>query len=766
MSKRKLIETIMPVSVINRETEREKKARNGVPSSVHIWWSRRPMAAAISTLFASLIDDPAEHPEIFPTKHEQQKERQRLLKMTADLAAGGAIVNERLLSDAKKEIQRYAVGDLPTVFDPFAGSGTIPVEAHRLGLDTVSSDLNAVAAVMTMVLGDVPTRFANTVPIHPDEMRFAVPLSGAQALADDIRWYGNWMQAKAFKRLGRLYPKVKNPDTGEELEVSAWIWGRTVKCPNPGCGCNIPLSSSYDLARKNGAETWIEPLVKAKKVHFQIHNGPHKADKSKVAATAVFKCPGCGEITPDAYVKECGIAHKISSQLIAVVAEGEKKRFYIEPDKMQQKAALVSPPKRVPHGKLPDYPRRFSPPSFGLTDYADLFTNRQLVYLTTMMDLTSKVQKMAEEHALERGLSNDCISFAKGGTGALAYAQAIRIVLVLTLSKLLDRCSSLCSWDASGGGALRNVFSRAAMPMIWDYAEGNPFGSASGNFLSALDRTCEAIANLPTGVRSTTKVADCKKKNRLKNALISTDLPYFERASYADLSDFFYVWCRRGLKNLFPTWFKSDVSPKKDELTSFAYRWKGDRDQANACYAEGLNEVFSNLCASAGMHYPTTVTFEYKGNNAGMTDKLSEWEIFLTAVCNAGFMITASWPLTRKYESSIPLAEERGIPITVVLRKKPEDSSQTTRRAFVSAVKRELPKLLNEVEQIVDIMDLRASVIGRALNIYSRYKCIVNADGSVMSPQTASRIIEQELDTLLSPIYEKANDGKEEDCNG
>lgn len=765
---KKLIEFLMPIKAINGESEREKTARIGLSSNIHIWWSRRPMAAARSTLFASLVDDPSEHPERFRTEEAVQQERQRLTQMTADLAVAEHARNEQLLETAHREILRYADGELPTIFDPFSGSGTISVEAHRLGLNAVAADLNAVAFLITSVVSDVPTRFENIVPVNPKaDLILHTSVTGAKAIAEDVRWYGEWIQEEAFKRIGHLYPKMQSPLTGRELEISAWIWARTVKCPNPSCGCYIPLSSSYDLARKKGAEAWVEPVVEDDTVQFQIHQGPNSAIKAKpkVGQTAVFKCPSCGEVTTDAYVKECGVTHAISNQLIAIAADENKKRVYIEPDSKQNKAVDLLPPKKVPHGPLPNYARRFSPPSFGLRDYADLFTSRQLVYLTTMMDLAREVQAAVEKQALGKGFSDDGISFADGGTGALAYAQAIRMILVLTISKLLDRCSNICSWDASGGGSLRNVFSRAAMPMIWDYAESNPFGRASGSFLNALSRSCECIANLPTSANGHTSIKDCTQPNTVRNTLVSTDLPYYDRVSYADLSDFFYVWIKYGLDDLYPTCLCSEVTPKKEELTAFSYRWEGDKQQANAFYEEGLKLVFSNLYESAGENYPSSVTFIYKGNDDSSKDSLTEWESFVTAICSAGFIITASWPLARKYESSIKLAESRGIPITVVIRKRPDDAPHTTRRFFVSAIKRELPCIIEGLKKNVDVMDLRASAVGQALNIYSRYSKILDADGSVMRPQMASRIIEQELDTLLGSIYEE-NDGKEGNHNG
>ena len=755
MPYKKLIESVMPVSAINSESEKEKTARSGLPSGVHIWWSRRPMAAARSTLFASLIDDPAEHPELFPSEDAQDRERECLLKMTEELSVVENAENEQLLEAAKKELLLNASGSLPVVFDPFSGSGAIPVEAHRLGLSAMAADLNPVAALITCVVSDIPSRFDSVVPIHPTSgISMDIPLSHTGAFAEDVLWYGEWLRKEAFQRIGKHYPRVHSPETDRELEISAWIWARTVQCPNPSCACNIPLSSSYDLSRKKGAEAWVEPLVTDGTVRFRIHRGPRREEKGKpkIAQTAVFKCPACGEITTDAYVKECGVAHKINSQLIAVVADEGKKRFYIEPDTEQFSAADIPAPKNVPHGLLPNNPRRFTPPSFGLKDYADLFTNRQLTFLTTMMQLTAEVQNDAEKYALERGFSDDGISFANGGKGALAYAQAIRITLALTISKLLDRCSNVCSWDASSG-SLRNVFSRAAMSMIWDYAEGNPFGTASGSFSGALNRTYETIKNLPCGTAGHTVLADCTRPNSVRNALISTELPYYDRTGYADLSDFFYVWLKYGLEDVLPEWFSSELTPKKEELTAFLYRWNGDRQQANVFYEEGVRLALKNLYESASDEFPSTVSYFYNGNSGKENGTLTEWEAFITAVDDAGFTITASWPFARKYETDIPTAEARGIPITVVLRKKGADAPQTTRRNFVAAVKRELPGIITELNGKVGVMDLRASVIGRALQIFTRYGKVLDADGTAMPPYMASRIIEQEMDTALDVVY-------------
>ena len=772
MPKRKLIETIMPVSVINMEAEKEKAARGGMPGNVHIWWSRRPMAAVRSVIFASCVDDPAEHPERFLTEAEQDRERQRLMELTEKLCKVDSTSDMELLSAAKKEILQYSEGILPVIYDPFAGSGAIPVEARRLGLGAESSDLNPVAVMITKLVSDIPARFSDTIPVHPsDEPELDIPRPGARGFAEDVRYYGEWILSEAWTRISHLYPQITSPESGEKLDVTAWIWARTVQCPNPSCGCEIPLSSSYDLAKKRGSEAWVEPYVDGKSVRFRIYRESNISGKNKpkVAQTAVFKCPACGEITPDSYVKECGVNHQIHSQLIAIVADERKKRLYLEATPDHETAAAIPRPTNIPHGMLPNYQRRFSPPSFGLMDYADLFTNRQLMFITTMIQLAREVQDEIERAAAGKSLPDDGISFASGGNGALAYAEAVRIALVLTVSKVLDRCSNICSWDSSGGGSLRNVFSRAAMPMIWDFVEGNPFNKTSGSFLNALNRTCESISALPAGGTANTVVHDVAVPNDVHDAILSTELSYYDKTSYADLSDFFYVWLRFGLGDLYPAYFQTEVTPKKEELTAFTYRWNGDRQQANAFYAEGLNLAMKNLYESVTADYPSTVSFQYKGNDAKTDASMSEWETFVSAVSNAGFMITASWPIGRKYESSIELAESRGIPITVVLRKRQADAPMVTRRNFVAALKRELPIIVDDLANKVDRMDLRASVVGKALNIYTRYGKVLDADGAAMKPYMASRIIEQEIDTILIAYYiqeEKKSESKEEQNDG
>lgn len=753
MPYRKLIETEMPVSKINAAAEKEKTGKSRMPS-IHIWWTRTPLAINRSILFASLVDDPAEHPEKFTTKEEQDRERDRLLQIAGQLAEPESTNNAELLESARKEIDRDTGGLAPIVFDPFVGGGSAPVEAHRLGLDSISSDVNAVATLITTVASDIPTRFSGTVPVHPnEEMVLPIPLPNAEGLAEDVRYYGELILGRTYKKIGHLYPRITNPETGEDADAFAWIWARTIKCPSPSCGCDIPLFPSYELTKKKGSEAWVAPHAENGRIRFKIHYGEHNGHikTSKVAQTAVFRCPSCGEITPDAYVKECGINHKIESQMIAVIVDHERKRSFLEATSVQEDAARVERPKGIPHGDLPRFATRFSPPLFGLCDYADLFTDRQLVFITTMIQMAKDVQAEIEHAAKESGFADDGVSFADGGNGSLAYAEAVRLALMLTISKYIERCSNLCSWNNSSGGAIRTVYSRRAMAMIWEYAEANPFFGSS-DFTHTLSRTCDAIAKLPTGGKGRTYIADGTRPNDVRDAFLLMDLPYYDRVPYQELSDFFYIWLKYGLDDLYPEYFKETITSKKDDMTSFPYRYNGNKQHADAIYVESMKSAFLNLYMSATDKCPSVAGFVYKGYDSQGKEELTGWEQFVTALCEAGFTVTASWPLGIVPEKETTMNGGRGVPVFVVFRKKDPCAPQITRRTFVSAVKRELPELLKELTKKIEESLLRPSVIGKALNIYTRNRQVLDADGSVMKPHTASRIIEQEIDTLL-PIY-------------
>ncbi|WP_406040095.1 DUF1156 domain-containing protein [Succinimonas sp.] len=483
MDVKKLIEVALPLEKINAESAREKSIRDGHPSTLHLWWARRPLAAARAVIWASLVDDPSSHPDKFPTGEDQDKERKRLFKILEDLVVWENSNNEKVLNSAKAEIMKSIGKNLPAFLDPFAGGGAIPLEAQRLGLEAHAHDLNPVAVMINKAMIEIPPRFSGMSPVNPDSRKIeGDKWMGAHGLAADVRYYGEWMKKEAFKRIGHLYPKVKLPDTQREDEatVIAWIWARTVKCPNPACGCEMPLASSFVLSKKKGNETWVKPIPENDHIRFEVQKGkcPKEYESFKQGRGAAFKCPFCGEITTDTYIKSKGINNQIGAQLMAVVAEARGGRIYLSPNQEQLLASKANKPDEYPDALLPYDPRNIWCVGYGLETYDKLFTNRQLTALCTFSDLVKEAQKKAEQDAVIAGLKNDSVSLEDGGNGAFAYGQAVGGYLAFVVDKMTDYHSSICSWHSSGE-KMRNTFGRQAIPMVWDYAEGNPFSRAN-----------------------------------------------------------------------------------------------------------------------------------------------------------------------------------------------------------------------------------------------------------------------------------------------
>lgn len=468
MSTKKLIEVALPLEKINAESAREKSIRHGHPSTLHLWWARRPLAAARAVIWSSLVDDPSSHPEKFPTEEDQNKERQRLFKILEDLVVWENSNNEDILNAAKAEILKSTDNNPPALLDPFAGGGAIPLEAQRLGLEAHAHDLNPVAVTINKAMIEIPPRFAGKAPVNSDAQVSAMRngWNGAQGLAEDVRYYGEWMKQEAFQRIGHLYPKVKVPHEqgGGEATVIAWIWARTVKCPNPACGCEMPLVHSFELSKKKGNTAWIEPLYdEDKKLSFKVH----REGKPKIEGTVSRKgavCPNCGAPVGYPYIRTESVEGRMLSSLMAIVGEGRNGRIYLDADIEHRSAADVEKPENYPEGQLAYYPGHLNTNVYGLDEFRKLFTNRQLTALTTFSELVSEAQAKAEADAAAAGMKNDHLPLRNGGDGAKAYGEAVGVYLSFVISKLADRGSTICSWDSSREG-LRNTFGRQAIPM-------------------------------------------------------------------------------------------------------------------------------------------------------------------------------------------------------------------------------------------------------------------------------------------------------------
>lgn len=759
MTVKKLIEVALPLDKINEASAREKSIRHGHPSTLHLWWARRPLAAARAVIWASLVDAPSSHPELFPTEEEQNKERNRLFKILEDLVVWENSNNPEVLEAARKEILKSTNSNPPELLDPFAGGGAIPLEGQRLGLKVHAHDLNPVAVMINKAMIEIPPKFAGKPPVNPEAQTSLTTegYTGSRGLADDVRYYGEWMKQEAFKRIGKLYPKVQLPaeQGGGEATVIAWIWARTVKCPNPACGCEMPLASSFVLSKKKGKEAWVKPIVEGKNIRFEVQQGkcPKEYESYKVGRAAIFKCLCCGEITKDAYVKQMGQNHKLGRQLMAIVAEGKKGRIYLSPNEKHVLAAQVPMPDEYPTGTMPENPRWFSPPAFGMTEYSDLFTPRQLTALTTFSSLVKEAQQKAEADAVQAGLSNDHLSLAEGGTGAKAYGEAVGVYLAFIVDREANYSSTLNAWS---GDFIVQTFGRQALPMVWDYAESNPFSNSTGNWSGAIKWVVNSIDNLPKGDNIKSGVAlqfDAQSDYGLTNILISTDPPYYDNIGYADLSDFFYIWMRKSLQNTYPNLFSTLLVPKSEELIATPYRHGGNSDKAKLFFENGMLSACKQMYRATRKDFPVTIYYAYKQSDTKTKDNISSgWETMLNAVIQAGFAITGTWPIHTERETGLK-AHVNALATSVVLvcRKRPEDAHQATRRQFVAELRRELRPALRKL-QLSNIapVDLAQAAIGPGMAVFSKYRRVLEADGTPMSVRSAQGLINEELDSYFN----------------
>jgi len=714
--KKKLIEVALPLKAINEASAREKSIRHGHPSTLHLWWARRPLAAARAVIFAQMVDDPSSHPEKFPTEEAQEEERQRLFRLIEDLVLWENTTNEKVLNQAREEIKKSCrppappdteqldsiwefacqynayeklgsseavcklahereeafmktgkwtgtldelrtclffeqrrwrhIGEdpaeenlsrllqlywtirgrwdevkpeVPAFHDPFAGGGTLPLEAQRLGLESYASDLNPVAVLINKAMIEIPPKFAGKPPVNPESRKqkgiTAGGWKGAQGLAEDVRYYGKWMRDEAEKRIGYLYPKVEiteemaqeRPDLksyiGQKLTVIAWLWARTVKSPNPAFAhVDVPLASTFMLSTKAGKEAYVEPVIEGDSYRFTVKVGKPKdfgamKNGTKVGRGGHFQCLLSGSPIKVDYIRKQGIAGDLGQRMMAIVAEGIHGRVYLNPDISSEKVAQSATPSWIPEQEINHNPRDIRTQLYGIIKYGDLFTPRQLLALTTFSDLVQEARKKVMPDALAVGMSDDGISLKDGGKDATAYADALGVYLACALDKLSDYNSAACSW-ISGGQTMRNTFGRQAIPMVWDYAEANILSESTGSYSSCCEQVRRVVTEFSDINGGFAFQIDAQAQNLSKMKIISTDPPYYDNIGYADLSDFFYVWMRRSLKPVFPELFATLAVPKSEELVATPYR-HGSKEKAETFFMEGMTKAIHRLAEQA-----------------------------------------------------------------------------------------------------------------------------------------------------------------------
>ncbi len=431
--KKKLIEVALPLAEINLESSREKSIRHGHPSTMHLWWSRKPLATCRAVLFATLVDDPSSNPEKFPTEELQQIERDRLFEIIKKIVVWENSSNQSILNEAYNEIVKSVGNDLPAVLDPFCGGGSIPLEAQRLGLEAHGSDLNPVAVLLNKALIEIPPKFYNLPPVNPDDNVTLKQHSytGLQGFVRDIEYYGNWVYKEAEKKIGKFYPEIEatedtNNKAGNKLKVVAYLWARTIKCPNPVCGFHIPLLTSFNLSKKYNKT--LNPVVNVDKkiIEFEVIDGFIDGNKGTQQARGKnFACLACNQPASEGYLGDEFKNKRNSSQMVAIVAK-DKKKLYLPVNEEQIKVANQATPEWLPEAAMNQESNDLvSSRGFGVKYWHELFNQRQLLALTTFSDLIQAVQEVITSDALKIQIESDNIALANGGNGAKAYAEAI-----------------------------------------------------------------------------------------------------------------------------------------------------------------------------------------------------------------------------------------------------------------------------------------------------------------------------------------------------
>lgn len=796
-NRKKLIEVALPLEAINEASGREKSIRHGHPSTLHLWWARRPLAAARAVIFAQMVDDPSSWPDLFPTEKAQQKERQRLFDIIEELVKWESTSNEPVLQKARDEIWRswrracaenvdhprakdlFDRESLPAFHDPFAGGGALPLEAQRLGLESFASDLNPVAVLINKAMIEIPPRFSGQPPVNPESRKkpelFRRDWKGAEGLAEDIRYYGRWLRDEAVRRIGHAYPNIKvtpemvvtRPELARylnsELNVIAWIWARTVKSPNPAFReVDVPLVSTFFLSTKAGKEVAISPVFSENSYSFELKMGKDidlEAAKSgtKLAQGSNFACLMSGAPISSEYIKAEAQQGRLGQRLIAVVADGARSRLYFPGTSEIESVATACSSHWKPETRLPDKALGFSVQLyFNEGTYGDLFTERQLLGLSTVSDLIQEAIPQIEADAALAGLRAEEPGVEAGGKGARAYAEAVATYLAFALDKSVDGSSSLCRWMVQRD-SLFSTFGRQALPMTWDFAEVNLLADCTRSISESIAWTAESIEGVGNQVSARQGFSiqlDAAKQTLSMGKVVSTDPPYFDNIGYADLSEFFYVWLRRPLKSIFPSLFATLATPKDTELVATPSR-HGGRAGAEEFFLNGMTEAMGRLAEGTHPAFPVSIYYAFRQSESSATGGTSStgWETFLGAVIAAGFQVTGTWPIRTEREIRSRSIESNALASSIILvcRKREVESPTASRREFLTALEKELPIAIANLQRgNVAPVDLQQASIGPGMAIFTRFARVLDADGKPLSVRDALATINQALDEILA----------------
>ncbi|MGF6844157.1 putative DNA methylase [Paraburkholderia youngii] len=794
---KKLIEVALPLDAINAAAAREKSIRHGHPSTLHLWWARRPLAAARAVIFAQMVNDPGfQHGGGFRygvNKDKAAIERERLFKIIEELVQWENTNNEDVLERARAEIQRswretcelnkahpqaaelFNSERLPGFHDPFAGGGALPLEAQRLGLESHASDLNPVAVTINKAMIEIPPKFSGLPPVGPKsegdkQSKLSEDWSGTRGLAEDIRRYGAWMRKEAEKRVGHLYPKIEitpemaversdlAPLVGQKLTVIAWLWARTVKSPNPAFShAEVPLVSTFVLSKKPGRKAYMQPVVLGDNYYFKVipQEPPEIASSgTKLARGANFQCLLSGAPIEPNYIKSEGKAGRIGARLMVVVAEGNRGRVYLTPTPEQEAAAKVTNSGWRPELKISGSTQYLGGLPYGMDSFDKLFTPRQAESMSLLADLVHEASEKVRSDAASAGLVDDDLGLSAGGKGAKAYGEAIATYLAIFVSRMVNLNNALCQWrNDPAKEHVGHFFSRQAIPMVWDFAEANPIGNSAGGFDKTFEFVPKVIDFMNASGQGFVVQADAATQKISVNKVVSTDPPYYDNIPYADLSDFFYVWLRKSLRGVFPEIYSTLAVPKAEELVAAPYR-QGSKSDAESYFLDGMTRAMHSLAEQAHPAFPVTIYYAFKQTetkgDAGTHS--TGWETFLEAVLRAGFSLTGTWPMRTELGNRMRSSGSNALASSIVLvcRRRSIDAPTIGRRDFLRELNASLPEALLDmthggVNSPVAPVDLSQSIIGPGMAIFSQYAAVLEADGKPMSVRTALQLINRFL---------------------
>ena len=686
-------------------------------------------------IFASLVDDPSSNPEQFPTVEAQDAERERLFKLIEELVVWENSNDEELFNRAYKEILKSTDNNPPAVFDPFAGGGSIPLEAQRLGLKAIAADLNPVAVMINKAMIEIPAKFANRPPINPDAtalVDISKSYHGAQGLAEDIAYYGRKLKELAYKKIGNLYPKVFVPELNTDATVIAWLWARTVKCPNPACGCDMPLVNSFWLSKKKGKEVYLEPVVEGSKITYKVCKGADCKHDGTVNRNGAI-CIACGAKVELKYIRDEGKAGRLDAQMMAIVAEGKSGRIYLPPNEEHIKIADVDKPADYPNSEMPEKALGFRVQEYGITNFNQMFTNRQLTALTTFSDSISEVVKDIDDED---------------------YAKAIRVYLAFLIERLSMYGNSICHWDITRDGVAQ-IFTRQAISMNWDYTEANPFSNSSGCFDNAIDWIIKSVQRLPAKIEGRVFQHNAEIENNFRNeVVISTDPPYYDNIGYANLSDFFYIWLRSSLRDIYSELFAKMQVPKSEELIAEPARFEGNKQLAKNFFEDGMAHVCKNIYLYAREDIPITIYYAFKQKDIEVDGEASSgWETMLNAIIQSGFEITGTWPMRTELSNRMRSQESNALASSIILvcRKRDAANKTCTRKNFLRQLNEEIQASLTNMQKAnIAPVDMAQSAIGPGISVYSRYDQVIDAEGNPITVRDALKLINAALDEYFN----------------